>query len=88
MASRASLVSRLRSVLERRRSAPTPSADFHFDLRDALRRADIAPAEQRRANQVSLDAEDDGLPRADARLDEPRNVQPGLDPYLATSDRH
>jgi hypothetical protein len=88
MAPSSSLLARLRSVLGRRRSRPTPPADFHFDLRDALRRADIAAAERRCANRVFHDAEDDGLPRADARRDEPRNVEPDLDPYMATLDRH
>jgi hypothetical protein len=70
---------------------PTPPADFHFDLRDlrdALQRADIVAAERRRANRVSYDAKDDDLPRVDARLGEPRNVQPGLDPYMASIDKH
>jgi hypothetical protein len=89
MAQSSSLLARLREVLGRRCSRPTPPADFQFDLRelrDALQRADIAAAERRRANRVSYDAKDDDLPRVDARLDEPRNVQPGLDPHMASID--
>lgn len=88
MAPAASLVSRLRSVLGRRGSRPTPPADFHFDLQYALRQTVLSTAERRCASRVSFDAEDDGLPRAHARLDESRNAQPGLDPYMAAIDKH
>jgi hypothetical protein len=80
MAPSSSLLARLREVLGRRRSRPTPPAGFNFDLRDALRRADIAAAERRCANFVSADPEDDGLPRADAGIDEPRHAEPVVDP--------
>jgi hypothetical protein len=78
-------------VVGRRRSRPTPPAELHFelgDLRETLHRADITTTERRRANRISHDAKDDNLPRVDARLDEPRNVQPGLDPYMASIDKH
>jgi len=73
------LLARLREVLGRRRSRPTPLADFHFDLRDAFQRADIA-VERRRENFVSSDTEDDGLPRANAGVDEPRHAEPFVNP--------
>jgi hypothetical protein len=87
MAPSSSLLARLRKVLERRRFRPTPPADFHFDLGDTLQRADIAAAERRCANFVSAEPEDDGLPRADAGIDEPRHAEPFVDPYMAAFDR-
>jgi hypothetical protein len=74
MAPSSSLLARLSEVLGRRRSRPTPPADFHFDLRDAFQRADIG-AERRRANFVSADSRDDALPRANAGIDEPRHAE-------------
>jgi len=88
MAPSSSLLARLREVLGRHRSRPTPPADFHFDLRDAFRRADIAAAERRCANFVSTDPEDDVLPRANAGIDEPRHAEPFVDPRMAAVDRH
>ena len=74
MAPSSSLLARLSEVLGRRRSRPTPPADFHFDLRDAFQRADIA-AERRCTNFVSADSKDDALPRANAGIDEPRHAE-------------
>lgn len=82
------MVSRLRSVLGQRGSRPTPPADFHFDLHHVPWHTDPGVVERRWANRVSFDAEDDSLPRADARLDEPRNAKPGLDTDMAAIDKH
>jgi hypothetical protein len=85
MAPSLSLLARLSTVLGRRGSRPTPPADFHFDLRLAIRPADGGqPADDR----LPGGAEDGDLPGAHGRLDRPRNVQPGLDPYMAAFDRH
>lgn len=86
MAPNSSLLARLREVLGRRRSQPTPPADFHFEVRNALERVDIAAGESRCANCVSANPEDDGLPRADAGIDEPRYAEPFVDPYMAAFD--
>lgn len=88
MAPSSSLLARLSEVLGRRRSRATPPADFHFDLRDAVRRADIPDGKRSCTNFVSAEPEDDGLPRADAGLDKPRHAEPFVDPYMAATDRH
>jgi hypothetical protein len=88
MATSSSLLARLSEVLGRRRSRATPPADFHFDLGDAVRRADGRGGKQSCANFVSIEPEDDGLPRADAGIDKPRHAEPLVDPYMAALDRH
>lgn len=89
MAPSSSLLARLSEVLGRQRSAATPPADFHFDLRGAFQRAGITGGERRsRANFVSNEPQNDGLPRADAGIDKPRHAKSFVDPYMAAIDRH
>lgn len=87
MAPSTSLLARLSEVLGRRRSRPTPPADFHFD-RGAFQRAGITGERRPCANFVSAESEDDGLPRANAGIDKPRHAEPFVDPYMAAIDRH
>ena len=88
MAPSSSLLARLSEVLGRRRFRATPPADFHFDIRDAARQADIAAAKRSCANFLSAEPQDDGLPRADAGIDEPGHAEPLVDPHMAAIDRH
>jgi hypothetical protein len=87
MAPSTSLLARLSEVLGRRRSRPTPPADFHFD-RGAFQRASITDEKRSCANFVSTESEDDGLPGANAGIDKPRHAEPFVDPYMAAIDRH
>jgi hypothetical protein len=89
MAASSSLLARLSAVLGRRRSRPTPPADFRFKLGDALERAAVTTGGKPFCpNFVSVEPEDDGLPRADAGIDEPRHAEPFVDSDLAAIDRH
>jgi hypothetical protein len=89
MAPSSSLLARLSAVLGRRRSRATPPADFRFNLRDAFERDAIATGGKKFCpNFVSVEPEDDGLPRADAGVDKPRHAEPFVDPDLAAIDRH
>jgi hypothetical protein len=88
MAPSSSLLARLSEVLGRRRSRATPPADFHFDLRDAVRRGDTPGGTRPSANFVSAEPENDGLSRADAGVDKPRHAEPFVDPDMAAIDRH